>query len=134
MILDHFNSFSFPDDGLQNLYLCDLAEWGVVIDHAEQVQKIKAQYWDPMWTTSRLKDDCDVQAVMDGLGIDRSALPTKTEMTLEQLEKIKEKIRATMNANEEDEDNGTRAKKRSQDDDDDDDDDDNKSEVSEAED
>ena len=31
--------------GSQNLYICDLAEWGVVIDDAPSVKKIKEEYW-----------------------------------------------------------------------------------------
>jgi phosphatidylserine/phosphatidylglycerophosphate/cardiolipin synthase-like enzyme len=57
--------------GSQNLYICDLAEWGVVIDHKEQVQSFMDEYWIPLWTTSYTADDCDVQAVMDGLEFDR---------------------------------------------------------------
>jgi hypothetical protein len=105
-----------------------LAEWGVVIDDPDQVMKLKAEYWDPMWKTSHLKDDCDVQAVMDGLNIDRSAPQSKTEMTLEQLEKMKEKIRATANAPAEEEAKYTRKKENEEEGDDD-----TKSEVSEAE-
>ena len=80
--------------GSQNLYICDLAEWGVVIDHPEKVQSIKEQYWDPMWNVSYLQDDWDVQAVMDGLKIDRTA-KTKTELTKIQMQQMKEKVRAT---------------------------------------
>jgi phosphatidylserine/phosphatidylglycerophosphate/cardiolipin synthase-like enzyme len=57
--------------GSQNLYICDLAEWGVVIDHKEQVQSFMDEYWIPLWSTSYTPDDCDVQAVMDGLEFDR---------------------------------------------------------------
>jgi phosphatidylserine/phosphatidylglycerophosphate/cardiolipin synthase-like enzyme len=57
--------------GSQNLYVCDLSEWGVVIDNAESVQKIKQEYWDPMWAASYTGADMDVQEVMDGLDIDR---------------------------------------------------------------
>lgn len=59
--------------GSQNLYVCDLAEWGVVIDHAPQVQQMMTEYWNPMWSFSYTGEDCDVQEVMDGLKIDRSA-------------------------------------------------------------
>jgi hypothetical protein len=31
--------------GSQNLYKCDLAEWGVVIDDAARVQAIKGEFW-----------------------------------------------------------------------------------------
>lgn len=58
--------------GSQNLYVCDLAEWGVIIDHEGQVQKIMNDYWTPMWECSYTKDDCDVQKVMDGLDVDRN--------------------------------------------------------------
>mmetsp|Transcript_16980 Transcript_16980/g.47618 ORF Transcript_16980/g.47618 Transcript_16980/m.47618 type:complete len:556 (-) Transcript_16980:62-1729(-) len=50
--------------GSQNLYLCDLAEWGVVIDHSESVERMMDEYWHPMWTTSYLDKDLDVDAVM----------------------------------------------------------------------
>lgn len=58
--------------GSQNLYVCDLAEWGVIIDHKEQVQAIMEQYWNPMWACSYTDTDVDVQEVMDGLEIDRN--------------------------------------------------------------
>jgi phosphatidylserine/phosphatidylglycerophosphate/cardiolipin synthase-like enzyme len=57
--------------GSQNLYICDLAEWGVVIDHAGQVKQIMNEYWKPMWEYSYTGTDVDVQEVMDGLDIDR---------------------------------------------------------------
>jgi phosphatidylserine/phosphatidylglycerophosphate/cardiolipin synthase-like enzyme len=57
--------------GSQNLYMCDLAEWGVVIDHADSVKKMMDEYWNPIWEASYTGEDCDVQQVMDGLDIDR---------------------------------------------------------------
>jgi len=66
--------------GSQNLYICDLAEWGVLIDSRKAVKEIKREYWDQMWEVSYTTDDCNVDAVMDGLGIDRSA-PSKLSMT-----------------------------------------------------
>lgn len=57
--------------GSQNLYVCDLAEWGVVIDSADQSKKFMDEYWHPMWKYSYTDEDCDVQEVMDGLDIDR---------------------------------------------------------------
>ena len=83
--------------GSQNLYICDLAEWGVVIDNPEQVESIKESYWDPMWKTSWIADDCDVHEVMDGLKIDRSAA-NRLELTKMQVEQMKEKIRASEKA------------------------------------
>ena len=83
--------------GSQNLYICDLAEWGVVIDNPEQVESIKESYWDPMWKTSWIADDCDVHEVMDGLKIDRSAA-NRLELTKMQVEQMKERIRASEQA------------------------------------
>jgi len=57
--------------GSQNLYVCDLAEWGVLIDDEETVKAMMEEYWTPMWTYSFTGEDMDVDAVMDGLGIDR---------------------------------------------------------------
>lgn len=75
--------------------MCDLAEWGVVIDNPEKVQSIKEQYWDPMWKASYFKDDCEVDKVMDGLNIDRDAA-NPLEMTAYQVECAQEKMRAEM--------------------------------------
>jgi len=58
--------------GSQNLYTCDLAEWGLVVDDKETVQNIKKTYFDRIWKNSYIQLDCDVDAVMDGLGVDRN--------------------------------------------------------------
>ncbi|KAL7544220.1 hypothetical protein ACHAWF_007601 [Thalassiosira exigua] len=57
--------------GSQNLYICDLAEWGVVIDNEVEVRKIMDDYYLPMWRNSFTGEDVDVDKVMDGLKIDR---------------------------------------------------------------
>jgi len=57
--------------GSQNLYVCDLAEWGVVIDDKEKTEAMMEEYWTPMWEHSFTGEDVDVDAVMDGLDIDR---------------------------------------------------------------
>jgi len=57
--------------GSQNLYVCDLAEWGVVIDDEEATQAMMEEYWTPLWTASYTGEDVDVDVVMDGLDIDR---------------------------------------------------------------
>ena len=75
--------------GSQNLYVCDLAEWGVVIDNAEAVRDIKEKYWDQLWEVSFVRDDCEVDKVMDGLGIDRTAQSSKLSMTKFELEQAK---------------------------------------------
>ena len=71
--------------------MCDLAEWGVVIDDAASTQKIKAEYWDPLWKHSFTGKDVDVQAVMHGLDIDRDG-QNPDDCSPEQLE---EAARAT---------------------------------------
>lgn len=57
--------------GSQNLYVCDLAEWGVIIDDKDQTEAFMEQLWKPLWEASYTGEDVDVQAVMDGLDIDR---------------------------------------------------------------
>ncbi len=51
--------------------MCDLAEWGVVIDNEEEVQKILSDYFAPMWENSFTGEDVDVDMVMDGLEVNR---------------------------------------------------------------
>uniref|UniRef100_A0A7S1BU82 PLD phosphodiesterase domain-containing protein n=1 Tax=Corethron hystrix TaxID=216773 RepID=A0A7S1BU82_9STRA len=53
--------------GSQNLYVCDLAEWGVVVDHEDQTRKFMDEYWNPLWEASYTGEDCDIEAVMNGL-------------------------------------------------------------------
>lgn len=57
--------------GSQNLYVCDLAEWGVVVDDKAATARMIDTYWTPMWNASYTPSDCDVQEVMDGLEVDR---------------------------------------------------------------
>ena len=38
--------------GSQNLYVCDLAEWGVIVDDRSTTQQLLDEYWNPMWTCS----------------------------------------------------------------------------------
>jgi phosphatidylserine/phosphatidylglycerophosphate/cardiolipin synthase-like enzyme len=73
--------------GSQNLYICDLAEWGVVIDDGRQVKKMMNEYWKPLWEVSYLGTDVDVSAVMDGLDIDRSA-PDPTKLSPEDRKRL----------------------------------------------
>mmetsp|Transcript_78072 Transcript_78072/g.154723 ORF Transcript_78072/g.154723 Transcript_78072/m.154723 type:complete len:611 (+) Transcript_78072:89-1921(+) len=58
--------------GSQNLYISDLAEWGVFIDNKDQTKKILDEYWDPMWQESFTGTDYDIETVMHGLSIDRN--------------------------------------------------------------
>eukprot|EP01082_Thalassiosira_pseudonana_P007276 g6648.t1 g6648 contig23:953662-956452(+) len=57
--------------GSQNLYMCDLAEWGVVVDSEKEVKKIMDDYFTPLWKNSFTGEDVDVQRVMDGLNVNR---------------------------------------------------------------
>jgi hypothetical protein len=60
--------------GSQNLYIANLAEWGIIVDDEAQTKKVIAEYWEPVWQSSYSKDtlDCDVDAVIRGLDIDRN--------------------------------------------------------------
>ena len=56
--------------GSQNLYESgNLADWGLVIDHEEEVLKIKNEYFVPMWRNSYTGEDVDLDKVMDGLKV-----------------------------------------------------------------
>merc|ERR1712190_397576 len=57
--------------GSQNLYIADLAEWGLVIDDERQTTKLLDEYWHPMWSSCFTQEDCQVDKVMDGLNINR---------------------------------------------------------------
>eukprot|EP00927_Polykrikos_kofoidii_P073526 TRINITY_DN69556_c0_g1_i1.p1 TRINITY_DN69556_c0_g1~~TRINITY_DN69556_c0_g1_i1.p1 ORF type:complete len:586 (+),score=76.23 TRINITY_DN69556_c0_g1_i1:71-1828(+) len=58
--------------GSQNLYICNLAEWGLVIDHHGATQKVLQEYWAPLWENSYTPADCPVEDVMKGLKVDRN--------------------------------------------------------------
>mmetsp|Transcript_6969 Transcript_6969/g.15907 ORF Transcript_6969/g.15907 Transcript_6969/m.15907 type:complete len:320 (+) Transcript_6969:1312-2271(+) len=62
--------------GSQNLYMCDLAEWGIVVDSEEEVKKIMNDYFVPLWKNSYTGEDVDVEQVMDGLNVDRDGEQT----------------------------------------------------------
>jgi hypothetical protein len=51
--------------------MCDLAEWGIVVDSEEEVKTIMNDYFIPMWTNSYTGKDVDVEQVMDGLKVYR---------------------------------------------------------------
>jgi len=51
--------------GSQNLYMFDLAEWGVAIDNEEKTAEILKTLWNPLWSSSYLNGcDCDGERVM----------------------------------------------------------------------
>lgn len=57
--------------GSQNLYIANLGEWGIIVDDEKMTKKVMGEYWNPLWEQSYTENDCDIQKVMDGLGIDR---------------------------------------------------------------
>jgi phosphatidylserine/phosphatidylglycerophosphate/cardiolipin synthase-like enzyme len=57
--------------GSQNLYVCDLAEWGIIIDDEAATARIMTEYWEPMWSASYSPADCEVHAVIKGLEVNR---------------------------------------------------------------
>jgi len=71
LCIDNIASYT----GSQNLYVCDLAEWGVLIDDKSETEKILEDYWNPLWEASFIETDCDVQKVMDSLQINRDGEP-----------------------------------------------------------
>ena len=56
--------------GSQNLYVSNLAEWGVIVDDAKLTAKMLEDYWNPMWKASyedpvsRKEFDCDTYEVI----------------------------------------------------------------------
>lgn len=48
----------------------DLAEWGVVVDDANQTRKMLVELWDPMWENSFTGQDCDLEEVLSTLVAD----------------------------------------------------------------
>jgi len=80
--------------GSQNLYMCDLAEWGILIDDPAATKKCMAEYWNPLWKASFTGVDCDVDTVMNGLDIDSNgANPKKVDA---KTKKLMEKAQTSM--------------------------------------
>lgn len=102
--IGNHSKFFIVDDkaayiGSQNLYMCDLAEWGVLVDSEAETKKIMTDFWNPMWEASYTEArDVDVDAVMDGLDIDRDGEEVNG-MTLEGRMKLQEaaKLQASVN-------------------------------------
>ena len=51
--------------GSQNLYKCDLAEWGLIIDDADVTTKMMEDYWNPMWKASYNECDCNTKTMTE---------------------------------------------------------------------
>jgi len=83
--------------GSQNLYMADLAEWGLLIDEKEQTKKCMAEYWNPMWKASYTGVDCNDDDVIDGLDVDRAPKSKhfqdkKTKELMKQAERAAAKV------------------------------------------
>ena len=53
--------------GSQNLYNCNNAEWGIIVDSEEETKTLLKEYWIPMWDNSWGPEytDAAVQAESD---------------------------------------------------------------------
>eukprot|EP00429_Kryptoperidinium_foliaceum_P013634 CAMPEP_0176048494 /NCGR_PEP_ID=MMETSP0120_2-20121206/24090_1 /TAXON_ID=160619 /ORGANISM="Kryptoperidinium foliaceum, Strain CCMP 1326" /LENGTH=712 /DNA_ID=CAMNT_0017381913 /DNA_START=76 /DNA_END=2214 /DNA_ORIENTATION=- len=63
--------------GSQNLYIANLAEWGIIIDSAVQTQKILEEYWNPMWAAAyenvpEEERDCNIDEILGSLDVNRN--------------------------------------------------------------
>lgn len=78
--------------GSQNLYVCDLAEWGLIIDSADQTQKVLKEYWNKVWDAAyesvpEEDRDMDVTKVLDSLDMDRNPADIAT-LSADELEQM----------------------------------------------
>jgi len=77
--------------GSQNLYIANLAEWGLIIDNAEQTQKVMDEYWNLLWHNSYEnvpeEERLDVGKVLEGCDVDRNGPPVG-ELDDEQYEQM----------------------------------------------
>eukprot|EP00929_Paragymnodinium_shiwhaense_P118498 TRINITY_DN9040_c0_g2_i1.p1 TRINITY_DN9040_c0_g2~~TRINITY_DN9040_c0_g2_i1.p1 ORF type:complete len:818 (+),score=91.61 TRINITY_DN9040_c0_g2_i1:338-2791(+) len=86
--------------GSQNLYMADLAEWGVVIDDVAQTQKCMAEYWNPLWSASHTNNDfLDSDAVLSAIDVDRDGkapehLDSKTKAAIEETQRAQHRVPA----------------------------------------
>lgn len=83
--------------GSQNLYVCDLAEWGIVIDDPAQTKKCMDEYWNPLWAASFTGTDCDCNDVIAGLDVDRDGgsihrIDKKTKELMAEAERASHKV------------------------------------------
>lgn len=76
--------------GSQNMYIANLAEWGVLIDDEETVGTVLNDYWIPMWRASHNPGapDVNVDQVLENLGVDRSGENMSEEEKQEVLIKV----------------------------------------------
>jgi len=58
--------------GSQNMYVSDLAEWGLVVDDKRETEKILEEYWRPVWKASYVQNrDCTLDEVFEKVGLSR---------------------------------------------------------------
>lgn len=76
--------------GSQNLYIANLAEWGVIIDCAQQCEVVKEQYWNPMWENSWMQtEEVDLDEIMNGLKVNRDGIDPETATPEQKTEMLK---------------------------------------------
>lgn len=85
--------------GSQNLYVCDLAEWGVVVDDKAATEKMMKEYWEPMWKSSFNGEDCNVDEVIDGLDKNRDGEPLAPIGSAKNRSQVAEAQRLQVHAN-----------------------------------
>jgi len=61
--------------GSQNLYICNLAEWGVVVDDETETKKVLEAYWNPLWENSYHGQAFDFEEVMKQANVNRDGPP-----------------------------------------------------------
>lgn len=77
--------------GSQNLYIANLAEWGVVVDNEEQTQQILEEYWNKVWRRSYedvVEKDANVDNVMARNQIDRPPTRDLSNLTDEEKDQL----------------------------------------------
>jgi len=72
--------------GSQNLYKCDLAEWGVIVDDKKETDRIMEAYWMPAWEASYKQNrDCNLDAIFEKLSVS-SVSPNLADLSDEERE------------------------------------------------
>jgi phosphatidylserine/phosphatidylglycerophosphate/cardiolipin synthase-like enzyme len=78
--------------GSQNLYVADLAEWGVIVDSAAQTQKVLEEYWNRVWFASyenvpEEDRDMQVDSVLASLDLNRNPVDAAS-LSADELEQV----------------------------------------------
>jgi phosphatidylserine/phosphatidylglycerophosphate/cardiolipin synthase-like enzyme len=60
--------------GSHNMYVAELAEWGVIVDDEDEARRVLNQYWWPMWEQSKFAE-CPVDDTIEALAVQRSGDP-----------------------------------------------------------